>query len=62
MNYNSHTLLIKTALVQIRIICLYIEVYHTVWNKGDLDSVMKTKPPIIFFIKLFKNALFRSVW
>ena len=41
----SHT--VKTALVQVRIMCLYKEVHHTVRNKGDLDSVIKTKTLIL---------------
>ena len=34
---------VKTALVQIQIIYCYKEGPHTVRNKGDLDSVIKTK-------------------
>ena len=38
---NEYT--VKTDLVKIRIIYLYKEGHHTVRNKGDLDSGIKTK-------------------
>ena len=36
--------------------------HHTVRNKDDLDSRIKTKTFKLSFIELFKSPLFRTVW
>ena len=50
---------VKTALISIQIIYFYKEGYHTVRNKGDLDSVIKTQTSNL---KLFEHALFTTLW
>ena len=45
---------VKTALV---IICLYREGHHAVRNKGDVDSVMKTKTSNLAF-ESYLNMLY----
>ena len=48
----------KNSIGKIRIFCLYKEVHHTVQNKGDLDSVIKTKTLIVKALKSYLNVLY----